>query len=60
MRSSLIPNAGETASYLAEHLNYVLNEELAMSCANEVNGWIDVLDKAPCEFDRELVEQLIS
>ena len=33
--------------------------EIALSCANEVNGWIDVLEKAPCEFDRELAEQLI-
>jgi len=33
--------------------------EIARSCQNEVNGWIDVLEKAPCEFDRELAEQLI-
>jgi tetratricopeptide (TPR) repeat protein len=33
--------------------------EIARSCENEVNGWIDVLEKAPCEFDRELAEQLI-
>ena len=33
--------------------------EIALGCANEVNGWIDVLEKAPCEFDRELAEQLI-
>ena len=26
---------------------------------NEVTGWIDVLEKAPCEFNRELAEQLI-
>jgi len=33
--------------------------EIARGCTNEVNGWIDVLEKAPCEFDRELAEQLI-
>jgi tetratricopeptide (TPR) repeat protein len=31
----------------------------ARSCANEVNGWFDVLEKAPCKFDRELAEKLI-
>ena len=33
--------------------------EIARGFVNEVTGWIDVLDKAPCEFDRELAEQLI-
>ena len=31
----------------------------ARSCANEINGWFDVLEKAPCKFDRELAEKLI-
>ncbi|MDB4805240.1 glycosyltransferase, partial [bacterium] len=33
--------------------------EIALSCANEVNGWFDVLEKAPCKFDRELAEKLV-
>lgn len=33
--------------------------EIARGFVNEVTGWIDVLDKAPCAFDRELAEQLI-
>jgi len=33
--------------------------EIARDFVNEVTGWIDVLDKAPCTFDRELAEQLI-
>ncbi|MDP7010536.1 MAG: glycosyltransferase, partial [Verrucomicrobiota bacterium] len=33
--------------------------EIARGFVNEVTGWIDVLDKAPCTFDRELAEQLI-
>ena len=35
------------------------DSEIARGFVNEVTGWIDVLDKAPCEFDRELAEQLI-
>jgi hypothetical protein len=35
------------------------DSELARGCPNEVNGWIEILEKAPCEFDRELAEQLI-
>ena len=35
------------------------DSEIARSFVNEVTGWIDVLDKAPSEFDRELAEQLI-
>jgi tetratricopeptide (TPR) repeat protein len=31
----------------------------ARSCANEVNGWFDVLEKAQFKFDRELAEKLI-
>ena len=33
--------------------------EIGRGFVNEVTGWIDLLDKAPCEFDRELAEQLI-
>jgi len=33
--------------------------ESARSCPNEVNGWFDVLEKAPCKFDREQAEKLI-
>jgi tetratricopeptide (TPR) repeat protein len=35
------------------------DSEIARGFVNEVTGWIDVLDKAPCAFDRELAEQLI-
>jgi tetratricopeptide (TPR) repeat protein len=35
------------------------DSELARGCPNEVNGWIEIFEKAPCEFDRELAEQLI-
>jgi uncharacterized protein HemY len=35
------------------------DREMAKHCADEVNSWFDVLEKAPCEFDRELAEQLI-
>lgn len=35
------------------------DSEIARGFVNEVTGWIDVLDKVPCEFDRELAEQLI-
>jgi glycosyltransferase involved in cell wall biosynthesis len=35
------------------------DSEITRDFVNEVTGWIDVLDKAPCEFDRELAEQLI-
>ena len=35
------------------------DSEIARGFVNEVTGWIDVLDKAPCEFDRESAEQLI-
>ena len=33
--------------------------EILRDHINEVTGWIDVLEKAPCEFNRELAEQLI-
>ena len=35
------------------------DSEIVRGFVNEVTGWIDVLDKVPCEFDRELAEQLI-
>ena len=35
------------------------DSEIARDFVNEVTRWIDVLDKAPCEFDRESAEQLI-
>ena len=33
--------------------------EIVRDHVNEVTGWIDILEKAPCEFNRELAEQLI-
>jgi tetratricopeptide (TPR) repeat protein len=33
--------------------------EIARDYEKEVAAWIDILDKAPCEFDRELAEKLI-
>ncbi len=50
------------AQLICRRLSNQGNEQdlkIARGCEKEVNGWIDALDKAPCEFDRELAEQLI-
>jgi glycosyltransferase involved in cell wall biosynthesis len=50
------------AQLICRQLSYQGNQqdsEIARGFVYEITGWIDVLDKAPCEFDRELAEQLI-
>ena len=50
------------AKIICRQLSNKANESdrnVAQGCADEVNRWFDVLEKAPCEFDRELAQQLI-
>jgi tetratricopeptide (TPR) repeat protein len=50
------------AKIICRQLSNKANESdrnVAQGCADEVNRWFDVLEKAPCKFDRELAQQLI-
>ena len=63
---SRLSDRGERAATAAQLICRQLSDqgnqqdsEIARGFVKEVTGWIDVLEKAPCEFDRELAEQWV-